>query len=70
MNTELTQDWGKQTLGGDRQNLVCTGTQEKGAVAPRETDPECSGVSGGGLGQQWLAAGSETLSGAMHDGTF
>ena len=37
---ELTQDWGKQTLGGYKQNLVCTRTQEKGAVNPQETDPD------------------------------
>ena len=31
---------GKQTLGAHRQNLVCTRTQEKGAVTPQETDPD------------------------------
>ena len=30
---------GKQTLGRHKQNLVCTRTQEKGAVTPQETDP-------------------------------
>ena len=30
---------GKQTLGEHKQNLVHTRTQEKGAVAPEETDP-------------------------------
>ena len=35
-STEL----GKQTLGGHKQNLVCTRTQEKGAVTPQETDPD------------------------------
>ena len=29
---------GKQTLGGHKQNLVHTRTQEKGAVTPKETD--------------------------------
>ena len=33
-------DLGKQTLGGHKQNLVCTRTQEKGAVTPQETDPD------------------------------
>ena len=28
----------KQTLGGYKQNLVCTTTEEKGAVTPKETD--------------------------------
>ena len=31
---------GKQTLGGHKQNLVCTRTQEKGAVTLQETDPD------------------------------
>ena len=31
---------GKQTLGGHKQNLVCTRIQEKGAVTPQETDPD------------------------------
>ena len=30
----------KHILGGYKQNLVCTRTQEKGAVIPQETDPE------------------------------
>ena len=31
---------GKQTLGGHKQNLVCTRIQEKEAVIPQETDPD------------------------------
>ena len=31
---------GKQTLGGHKQNLVCTRTQEKGAVTPEETESD------------------------------
>ena len=31
---------GKQTLGGHKQKLVHTRTQEKGAVTPQETDPD------------------------------
>ena len=30
----------KQILGGHRQNLICTRTQEKGGVIPQETEPE------------------------------
>ena len=30
---------GKQTLGGQQQNLVHTRTQEKGAMMPQEADP-------------------------------
>ena len=36
---ELTR-LGKHILGGYKQNLVCTRTQEKGAVIPQETHPE------------------------------
>ena len=35
-STEL----GKQTLGGHKQNLVHTRSQEKGAVSLQETDPD------------------------------
>ena len=37
---ELPRDWGNRllTLGGHKQNLVCTGTQEKGAVISQETE--------------------------------
>ena len=31
---------GKKTLGGHKQNLVCTRGQEKGAVSPQETEPD------------------------------
>ena len=31
---------GKQTPGGHKQNVVCTRTQEKGAVTPQKTDAE------------------------------
>ena len=32
--TELTKDWETETLGGHKQNLMCTRTQKKGAVNP------------------------------------
>ena len=53
---------GKQTLGGHKQNLVCTRTQEKRAVTPKETDLEmpvrvqesqAEAWLGGGLPQGW-----------------
>ena len=40
MITELNTGLGKQTLGGHKQNLVHTGSQEIGAVTPDETDPD------------------------------
>ena len=42
----------KQTLGGHKQNLVCTRTKEKGVI-PQETEPvacECPGISSRGVG--------------------
>ena len=38
--TRLTQEWGKQRLGGHKQNLACTKIQRKGAVTPQETEPK------------------------------
>ena len=52
---------GKQTLGGHKQNLVCTRTQEKGAVTHKRLSQTCRehrGVSSRGVGQQWPATGS------------
>ena len=39
---ELTQDWETDSwqTKGCKQNLVCTRTQEKGAVTPQETEPD------------------------------
>ena len=36
---ELSQDWEIDSWRA-QQNLVCTRTQEKGAVTPQETDPD------------------------------
>ena len=38
--TELPQDRRNKTLGGHKQNLMHTRTQEKGAVTPQETEPD------------------------------
>ena len=61
-NDRIYTGLGKQTLGGHKQNLVCTRTQEKGVVTPQETGPDLP-VSvqkspaevwvGGGLWQGW-----------------
>ena len=37
---KISTGLGKQTLGGHKQNLVCTRSQEKGAVTPQETEPD------------------------------
>ena len=39
LTTDLLQNWGK-TLGGHKQSLVHTRTQEKGAVTPQEIKPD------------------------------
>ena len=53
---ELTQDWGN-TLGGQKQNLVCTRTQEKGAVTPQETDPDLPVSVQESLAEVWVVSG-------------
>ena len=42
MITEILQDWETDSwqTKGCKQNLVCTRTQEKGAVTPQETEPD------------------------------
>ena len=37
---KISTGLGKQTLGGHKQNLVHTRTQENGAVTPQETEPD------------------------------
>ena len=61
---------GKQTLGGHKQNLVNTRTQEKGAVTPQETDPDFpvsvqESLVEVWMDQCWPAAGSEALRAAV-----
>ena len=48
---------GKQTLGGHKQNLVCTRTQEKGAVTPQETDPDLPVSVQESLTEVWVREG-------------
>ena len=55
--SEPTQDWGKQTLGGHKQDLVCTRTQEKGAVIPQETDPDMPMSVQESLAEAWVGGG-------------
>ena len=65
---------GEQTLEGHKQNLVGTRTQEKGAVAPQEIDPDlplnAQESLARGMGQQWPAAGLEIQSVAAHAWDF
>ena len=48
---------GKQTLGGHKQNLVCTRTQDKGEVTPQETDPDLTMSVQESLAEAWVDGG-------------
>ena len=48
---------GKQTLGGHKQNVVCTRTQEKEAVTPQKTDPELPVSAQESLVEVWVDSG-------------
>ena len=48
---------GKQTLGGHKQNLVHTKTQEKGGVTRQETDPDLPMGVQESLVEVWLGSG-------------
>ena len=48
---------GKQTLGGHKQNIVHTKTQEKGAVTPQETDPGLPVSVQESLVEVWIGGG-------------
>ena len=47
----------KQTLGGHKQNLMCTRIQEKGAVTPQETDPDLPVSVQESLLEAWVGDG-------------
>ena len=61
---ELTQELRKQILGGHKQNLVCTRSQEKGAVTPQETDPDMLMSVQESLVEAWIGGG--LLEGQRH----
>ena len=48
---------GKQTLGGHKQNLVCTRTQKKGAVTPKKTDSDLPVNVQESLMEAWVGGG-------------
>ena len=62
--SEPTQDWGKQTLGGHKQDLVCTRTQEKGAMTPQNTDPDLPKSIQVSPAEAWVGRG--LLQGCKH----
>ena len=45
------------TLGGHKQNLVHTRTQEKGAVTPQETEPDIPVSVQGSPAEAWVDSG-------------
>ena len=47
----------KRTLGGNKQNLVHTRTQEKGAVIPLETEPDLPTSVQESLAEVWAGSG-------------
>ena len=55
--TRTYTELGKQILGEYKQNLVCIRTQEKGAVTPRETDPDLPGSVQESLVEVWVSGG-------------
>ena len=48
---------GKQTLGGHKQNLVHTRTQEKGAVTTQETGQDLPMIVQESLVEAWVGGG-------------
>ena len=48
---------GKQTLGGHKQNLVRTRSQEEGAVTPQETDPDLPVSVQESPAESWVSGG-------------
>ena len=54
--TELTQDWENRLLESTNRTL-CTRTQEKGAVTPKETDPDLPVSVQESLAEVWVDGG-------------
>ena len=46
-----------QTLGGHKQNLVCTSTQEQGALTPQKTEPDSPVSVWESLAEAWVNSG-------------
>ena len=53
---ELTQDWEIDSCR-HKQKLVCTRTQDKGAVTPQETDPHLPGSVQESPAEAWVSGG-------------
>ena len=59
---------GKQTLGGHKQNLVCTRTWEKGAGTTQGTDPGLPAGVQESLAEAWVDSVLLARSGALSAG--
>ena len=57
---------GKQTLGGHKQKLVHTRSQEKGAVTPQETEPDLPVSVQKSPAEAWVDSGLMRGSGALN----
>ena len=57
---ELTQDWGNRLLREHKQNLMCTRTQEKGAMTPQETDPDLLMIVQESPTEAWVGGGLQS----------
>ena len=55
----------KQTLGGHKQNSVCTRTQEKGVLASQETDPDLPVSVWESPAEAWVDGGPAAGLGAL-----
>ena len=54
---KISTGLGKQTLGGHKQNLVYSRTQENGAVTPQETDQALPVGVQESLAEVWVDSG-------------
>ena len=54
---ELTRTGETDRWRGHKQNLMCTRTDEKGAVAPQETDPDFPMSVQESLAEAWVGGG-------------
>ena len=59
----------KQPLGGHKQNIVCTKTQEKGAVTPQEIDPDLPVSVQKSLTEAWVVGSYCSVGGTVCSST-
>ena len=57
----------QQTLGGQKENLVHSRTQEKGAVTPQETEPDLPGHVLESPVEAWVDSGLHGVRGTEYN---